>query len=223
MFANVNRSGNTLRLMNATELTAEQAELLKELLQMIIERRFEGSARKAALAIGISPSLISEVNSGRRQIGSSVANKVATYLGWPKNAVLQGPNRKAEDPLAIPIESRPVYRDRAEWTAVRDETARRYPRMPRTAINAAGETSALFIDGPLSVDMVYDAAQYWVKHATPDLLERLAYAAVDAQTDDEKAIEEQARALHRDAVARGEATKPVHQIVRELTKKQRKS
>lgn len=213
--------------MPSPRLGPQRNEAIKEVIRALIAERYGGNASALAKDAHVTSSLISETLSGNRNVGMKLLDGLVAVTGVSADdlatrgaAALKGPSeeRSAEH-------ARPIYRDRPEWTAVAGEVLRRYPRLRARpqAVEAAGDTSGLYLDGPLSVEAVADAAEYWLKHASVETLERVATEPVDESIARAEALEREAERLYRVAIERGETPRPLHEIHRELLLKERRA
>lgn len=196
-----------------------------ETLQKRIERILKDkgwSQRRLALEAGLSERFVLTLMTRIREkkdpkmkydSAEAIARCAGVSVSWLLTG--HGPMRPGEPE---PSSERPVFRNRPEWNDVVEQVLQKHKvlRDRPQAVEAAGDTAALLIEGPITPEMVADAAMYWLRHADPDRLEALEMDHIKSLTAREEAEEEMATKLYHEARARGENPPAIHEIRRRL-------
>jgi transcriptional regulator with XRE-family HTH domain len=178
------------------------------------------SERALSERAGLSPVHIGKIlDRGGGRAGADTLARIASAAGVSLDWLITGhaPGAPAEG------SSHPVYRNLPGWTEAVTIVRRTKPYLPIQALEAAGETNALLVTGPVTPDMVLRQANTWLDNADPALLEQLDSERVKLEIAAAEARYDRALAMQEAMRARGETVPHVQELMRQLEKTERRT
>jgi len=151
-------------------LSPERAAAVRRFLDRIVREEFGGNGKAAAVAIGISQSLVSGAQTEARGLGMMTIERLADYAGVSVDEVV---GRESAPRSARGVVDRPEltrFRDLPGWREADIEARARYgDRVPAYAFHMAGEMTSPLPPEHVDAFVVRDYAETWLRNA-PELL-----------------------------------------------------